>query len=154
MENHNPTMEYLRKRVAWVNEAASGTVCGDLKMVLLQGDEASGEYRFLCHTTPAMRNVIHTLHGGSAAIVADQAMGSVANSMFHEDGHAPTSQLTLNFHRPMFAGEELLVDVKIVNASRRQIHLTCQIFAQKAPEKLCVSASAVFFRTERRIVNE
>ncbi len=147
MENHNPTLDHLTKRVAWVNEAAAGTVCGDLRMQVLEGNTDKGEYLFLCHTTAAMRNVIHTLHGGSAAIVADQAMGSVANSMFAEDGHAPTSQLTLNFHRPLFAGEDLMVYVKVVNASRRQIHLCAEIYAKKAPDKLCVSASAVFFRT-------
>ena len=147
MDNHNPTMVHLAKRVAWVNEAAAGAVCGDLRMELLEGDENQGTYLFLCHTTDAMRNVIHTLHGGSAALVADQAMGSVANSMFLEDGHAPTSQLSLNFHRPMTAGEDLLVWVRVVNASRRQIHLSAEIFRKAAPDKLCVSASSVFFRT-------
>ena len=147
MENHNPTLAHLRKRVAWVNEAAAGAVCGDLKMEVLDGNAETGVYLFLCHTTAAMRNVIDTLHGGSAALVVDQAMGSVANSMFLEDGHAPTSQLTLNFHRPLFAGDDLLVHVQVVNASRRQIHLRSEVYAAKAAEKLCVSASAVFFRT-------
>lgn len=147
MENHNPTMEHLEKRVAWVNEAAAGAVCGDLRMELLEGDTQKGEYLFLCHTTGAMRNVIYTLHGGCAALIADQAMGSVANSMFQEDGHAPTSQLCLNFHRPMTAGEDLLVRVCVVNVSRRQIHLSAEIYRSAAPEKLCVSATSVFFRT-------
>lgn len=147
MENYNPTMEHLVERVAWVNEAAAGAVCSDLGMEVLEGNPETGDYLFLCHTTQAMRNVIHTLHGGSAAIVVDQAMGSVANSMFLEDGHAPTSQLTLNFHRPMTAGEDLLVRVQVVNASRRQIHLRSEVFTAKTPDKLCVSASAVFFRT-------
>ncbi len=142
-----PTLEYLAKRVEWVNEAAAGTVCGDLKMRVLDANAGRGEYLFACRTTGVMRNVIHTLHGGSAAIVADQAMGSVANSMFSEDGHAPTSQLSLNFHRPMKAGEELLVRVRIVNYSRRQIHLNAEIYRKEAPDKLCVSASSVFFRT-------
>ena len=147
MDNNNPNMEYLKARVAWVNEAAAGTVCGDLRMDVISGDPEKGQYQFLCRTTEAMRNVIHTLHGGSAAIVVDQAMGSVANSMFLEDGHAPTSQLTLNFHRPMIAGEDLLVHVTVVNASRRQIHLRSEVYAAKNPQKLCVTASAVFFRT-------
>lgn len=147
MQNHNPTLEYLAKRVAWVNEAAAGTVCGDLKMEVLEADSDRGAYLFACRTTEPMRNVIHTLHGGSAAIVADQAMGSVANSMFSEDGHAPTSQLSLNFHRPMTAGEDLLVRVRIVNTSRRQIHLSAEIYRKAAPDKLCVSATSVFFRT-------
>lgn len=147
MEIFNPTLEHLARRVAWVNEAAAGTVCGDLHMELLEGDPGRGEYLFLCRTTEPMRNVIHTLHGGSAAIVVDQAMGSVANSMFSEDGHAPTSQLSLNFHRPVTAGEELLVRVFIVNASRRQIHLRSEVCRRAAPQKLCVTATAVFFRT-------
>ncbi len=147
MENYYPSLEFIRNRVAWVNQAAAGTVCGNLQMELIDGNENRGEYLFLCHTTEEMRNVIHTLHGGSAAIVVDQAMGSVANSMFSEDGHAPTSQLSLNFHRPMTAGEDLLVWVRIVNASRRLIHLTSEIYRQAAPDKLCVSASAIFFRT-------
>lgn len=147
MPNHHPTMEHLKKRVAWVNEAAAGAVCGDLRMELLDGDPKKGEYLFSCHTTEAMRNVIHTLHGGSAALVADQAMGSVANSMFTEDGHAPTSQMSLNFHRPMKAGQDLLVRVRVVNASRSLIHLSCEIYTKICPDKLCVSATAVFFRT-------
>ena len=147
MINDFPSPEYIRNRVAWVNSAAAGTICGDLRMELLEADQDSGVYRFLCHTTEAMRNVIHTFHGGCAAVVADQAMGSVANSMFNEDGHAPTSQLYLNFHRPMTAGEDLLVRVQIVNTSRRQIHLSAAIYRATEPEKLCVSASSVFFRT-------
>lgn len=147
MENHYPSLEHVRQRAAWVNTAAAGAVCGDLRMEFLDGDSQKGRYLFLCHTTEAMRNVIHTLHGGSAALVADQAMGTVANSMFSEDGHAPTSQLCLNFHRPMTAGEDLLVWVRVINTSRRQIHLSAEIYRKEAPEKLCVSATAVFFRT-------
>jgi uncharacterized protein (TIGR00369 family) len=147
MTNYYPSLDHVRNRVSWVNEAAAGAVCGDLRMEVLGGDESRGEYLFLCHTTPAMRNVIHTLHGGSAAIVVDQAMGSVANSMFLEDGHAPTSQLSLNFHRPMTAGDNLIVRVQIVNASKRLIHLTAEVCRQNAPDKLCVTASSIFFRT-------
>ena len=147
MENNYPALQHIRRRAQWVNEAAAGAVCGDLGMELLEGSQERGEYLFRCRTTEAMRNVIHTLHGGCAALIADQAMGTVANSMFQEDGHAPTSQLCLNFHRPLTAGEELLVRVRIVNVSRRQIHLSAEIFRSAAPDKLCVSASSIFFRT-------
>lgn len=147
MANYFPAPEHIRRRVAWVNEAAAGAVCGELRMEVVEADDNRGEYLFLCHTTPAMRNVIHTLHGGSVALVADQAMGSVANSMFQEDGHAPTSQLTVNFHRPMTAGEDLIVRVQIINASKRLIHLTCEICRADVPDKLCATASSIFFRS-------
>lgn len=140
-------IQVIHKRTAWINEAAAGTACGDLQMILLEGNPEKMEFIFLGHTNRKMENVIGTLHGGSAALIADQAMGTVANSMFQEDGHAPTSQLSLNFHRPMTAGEDVLVRVRVVNTSRRQIHLSCEIYQKKTPEKLCISASSVFFRT-------
>lgn len=147
MENNNPSFSHIQNRVNWVNTAAAGTVCGDLGLQLLEAWPERGEYLFLSHTNERMRNVIHTFHGGCAALVADQAMGIVANSTFSEDGHAPTSQLCVNFHRPMIAGEDLRVFVRIVNISRRQIHMSAEIYRVSEPEKLCASASSVFFRT-------
>ena len=147
MEMTQELIQRVHNRMQWVNELAAGTVCGDLQLKLMDYDARQGIFTIEGKTEPYMRNVIHTFHGGCTALVADQAMGSVANSMFSEDGHAPTSQLCLNFHRPMTAGEDLLVWVRIVNYSRRQIHLSAEIYRKAAPDKLCVSATSVFFRT-------
>ena len=146
MEMTQELIQRVHNRMQWVNELAAGTVCGDLQLKLMDYDARQGIFTIEGKTEPYMRNVIHTLHGGSVAILADQAMGCIANCLFTDDNHAPTSQLTVNFHRPMTAGEGVLVQVRIVNTSRRQIHLQCQIFEAKAPDKLCASATAVFFR--------
>lgn len=146
MEMNEALLQRIESRMCWVNELAAGTVCGDLQLRLDGYDPVHQQFRILGRTQAYMRNVIDTLHGGCAAILADQAMGCIANCLFTDDNHAPTGQMSLNFHRPMMAGEEVLVLVRIVNISRRQIHLSSEIYQRKAPDKLCVSASAVFFR--------
>lgn len=146
MKMNEALLERIEKRMLWVNELAAGTVCGDLQLRLDGYDPVREEFIILGKTAPYMRNVIDTLHGGSVAVLADQAMGCIANCLFTDDNHAPTSQLSLNFHRPMTAGEDVLAKVRIVNTSRRQIHLSCEIYQQKAPDKLCASATAIFFR--------
>lgn len=142
----NTIQERMKSRLQWINSTAADTVGGALHMELVRCDPEKGEYMLLSHTTEWMRNVIGTLHGGSAAVMVDQAMGCVANCLFEDRTHAPTSQLQLHFHRPMMAGEDFLVAVRVVNVSRRMIHTSAEVFAKKAPDKLCVSATAVFFR--------
>ena len=136
-------------RLAWINDTAANTVGGDLALRLLHADEQTGEYVLQGSTVPYMRNVIGTLHGGSCAVLVDQAMGLVANCLFDDDRHAPTSQLQLNFHRPMVAGEDFVVRVHVVASGRTLIHTSAEVFAVKAPDKLCISANAVFFRGSR-----
>lgn len=138
--------ERITSRLEWIANSAGDSVGGALQLQLLQADEVLGEYHFTGNTIYFMRNVIGTLHGGSCAVVVDQAMGLVANCLFDDEPHAPTSQLQLNFHRPMMTEESFIVRVKVVSTSRSMIHLSAEVYAQKVPEKLCVSATSIFFR--------
>lgn len=142
--------ERIRSRLDWINSTAGDTVGGALKMELLQADDQHYAYLLRAQTTDWMRNVIGSLHGGSCAVMVDQAMGCVANCIVTDGVHAPTSQLQLNFHRPMISGERFLVQVQVTNVSRSMIHLTAAVFAEKEPDKLCVSSSSVFFRGRKK----
>lgn len=133
MEQHfagETVQERLRGRIAWVNEAAKGTVCGDVMLELLRCDEQGNEYVMLAHTKDYMRNVIGMLHGGCTALIADQAMGCVANSLLENVTRLPTSQLQMNYHRPLTAGERIAVKVRVVSVSRSLIHLSCELYAE------------------------
>lgn len=143
-------IERIRDRLRWINQTAGDTVGGALEMSLLDAREEDGHYLLQCITHDWMRNVIGTLHGGSCAVMVDQAMGCVANCLFDDESHAPTSQLQLNFYRPMRAGERFLIRVQVVNASRSQIHMAAQVFAEQAPDKLCVGSTAIFFRGKKQ----
>lgn len=138
--------ERIKNRLQWINCTAGDTVGGALTMELISYDCEKGKYRFEAHTERWMRNVIGTLHGGSTAVMVDQAMGCVANCLFEDKTHAPTSQLQLYFHRPMLAGEDFLITVQLINVSRTMIHTSAEVFAKNVPGKLCSSATAVFFR--------
>lgn len=153
MEQHivgNTVAERIVNRINWIQNSAGNSVGGALKLQLLRWNEKTGMYIFRSATTDWMRNVIGTLHGGSCAVMVDQAMGCVANCLFEDDAHAPTSQLQLNFHRPMMAGESFLIRVRVVSVSRSMIHLSAEVYAEKAPDKLCASASSIFFRPNKK----
>lgn len=146
----NTPSERIENRLEWIHEVGGDTIGGAFRLQLQSGDNGKLEYIFLARTEDWMRNVIGTLHGGSCAALADQAMGCVANCLFADETHAPTSQLQLNFHRPLFAGEEMLVTVRTINISRSMLHMAAEIYAAKDPEKLCVSSSAIFFRGKQK----
>ena len=43
-----------------------------------------------------------------------------------------------------FSPEEVLVKVEVLTAGKSQMHLQGEIFSASAPERLCVSATAVY----------
>lgn len=140
----------IRQRLDWIHSTAGDTVGGALKMRLLETPCEQDTFRFLASTENWMRNVIGTLHGGSCAVMVDQAMGCVANCVISDPTPAPTSQLQLNFHRPMLAGEDHFVDVQLVNLSVTMVHLQARVYACREPDKICVSASSIFFRRKKK----
>ena len=142
--------ERIISRLVLIEKTCSDTMSGAFHMRLLRSDETKGEYLFRADTEYRMRNVIGTLHGGSCATMVDQAMGCVANSLFQDPTHAPTSQLQLNFHRPMIPGESYLIQVRVISVSRSLIHLTAEVFKENEEGKLCVSCSSVFFRGKQK----
>lgn len=154
MEKHfsgDTVTQRIRSRLHWIHREAADTIGGALDLELLEADEEAGEYRLLAHTTSWMRNVIGSLHGGSCAAMVDQAMGCVANCLFADALHAPTSQLQLNLHRPMLAGEDFEVVVNVVNVSRSMIHTAARVYGAGATHKLCASSTAVFFRGKQEV---
>ena len=138
--------ERIENRMEWIHGVGIDTIGGAFRLQLQSGNDEAKEYTFLARTEDWMRNVIGTLHGGSCAALVDQAMGCVANCLFTDETHAPTTQLQLNFHRPLFAGDQMRVIVRVVNISRSMLHMAAEIYAVKDPERLCVSSSAIFFR--------
>ncbi len=153
MEQHifgKTVAERINNRMQWIQQSATDTVAGTLHLKLLCWQEETGEYVFRSATADWMRNVIGTLHGGSCAVMVDQAMGCVANCLYENEAHAPTSQLQLNFIRPMFAGEDYLVHVRVISVSRSLIHLSAEVYAENAPDKLCACASSIFFRGKQK----
>ena len=138
----------LEERIALVSQGAPGSI-GDLMAYRVLGwDGEKQEATMTCQTLPWMRNYAGTLHGGLCTTVVDQAMGFVSNAL--RGGHAvvPTVQLSVNYHRPLDPDKEVLVKVRVESATRRFMTLTAQAWQMDAPEKLCLSATGLYYTTD------
>lgn len=141
--------QILQARIALVSREAPGSIGDMMDYRVLGWDSEKQEATMTCKTLPWMRNFAGTLHGGLCATVVDQAMGFVSNAL--RGGHAvvPTVQLSVNYHRPLTPGKQVLVKVRVESATRRFLTLTAQASQSDAPEKLCLSATGLYYTTSQ-----
>lgn len=132
----------LREALAGLHTVAPDTI-GDRFHFSLESVDGN-TYCFRCAVQPWMANIAGILHGGMAAAVVDQAMGFVVYAIQPGKGFSPTVEMQQSFHRPLSAEGELLVKVEVLTAGKTLMHLRSEIFAAAAPERLCVSATAVY----------
>ena len=141
-ENKRAEEKRLRDAVAGLQKIAPGTIGDQLGFSLVEQREE--EYTFRCRTETWMANAAGTLHGGIAAAVVDQAMGFVVYAIQPGEGFSPTVEMQLSYHRPLRPQGELLVRVRVMSRGKSLMHLRAELFMEDAPEKLCVSATAVY----------
>ena len=143
MKDFYQIKEALRERIRELHRIAPGSIGDQMQYEVLDGEE--GVYKMRCRTFDWMRNGPGTLHGGMCATIVDQAMGFVAYCAKPGAGIAPTVQLQVEYHRPICPGETVLVDVRLVSATRSLMHLSANVYRENEPDKLCLSATSVFF---------
>lgn len=140
----------VRRRIAEISELAPGAVGDQMCFQLLRYDPEGGDFVMSCHTEPWMRNSAGTLHGGLCAAILDQAMGFVSHCLTPDGATAPTVQLGVEFHRPLLPGENVIVKVHIVSATRNLMSLTAEAAQESNPEKICLSGSGIFFNKPKK----
>ena len=140
------TVEYgLKKYVEIMNENYGGTIAEMLKFEVVTCDEVNDHYTLKCRTEPWMCNHYGTLHGGICATIMDQAMGMVCSCLKKGFGTCTTVQLESDYHRPMPAGDDILVQVHVMSVTRSLINMTCELIHPSKPDKFSVTGSAIFF---------
>lgn len=135
----------VRRWLARLHEVAPGSIGDQLCLEALEYSEERREFLLRSRSETWMRNAHGTLHGGMCAAIADQAMGSVACCYKQGEGIIPAIELHLNYHRPLIPGENVLLRVRMVAATKRLIHMAAELYRESAPEKLCISGSATYF---------
>ena len=128
-----------------LHRKAPGSIGDQMEFRVLEEDRERGVYTLRCKTFDWMRNALGTLHGGMGATVVDQAMGFVAYSYMTGPGTAPTIQMQLNYHRPMVAGEDAIVRVRVISVTRTLISMTCEAAMASDPDRICITSSATSF---------
>lgn len=51
----------------------------------------------------------------------------------------------MNYHRPLIPGEDVLIRVKVVSATKTLIRTVSELYRDNVPEKVCITASATYF---------
>ncbi len=138
----------LLQRLEELHTLAPGSIGDMMQLRLIGCDPDAGIYRMRCATGHWMRNIAGTLHGGMCATLADQAMGCVAFCAKPGEGIAPTVEMNVSYHRPLIPGEDVLIHVSLVSVTRSLMHLRAELFVASEPDKLCLSATGVYFYKE------
>ena len=143
-ENEQRDMsERIRSRMAQINESEPESIAGMLRFRLVSCER--DDITMTCQTMPWMRNPAGTLHGGLCATVLDQAMGFVSYCLKAGEGTAPAVHLSVDYHRPLHPGEQVIVKVHVVSATRSLMNLTAEAYQASCPEKICLSGSGIYF---------
>ena len=137
--------EKVRRRIADFNASVPGSIGEMMNFQVVAYDHAHDDIVMTCQTMPWMRNILGTLHGGLCATALDQAMGFVAHCIKPGEGTAPTIQMQVSYHRPLISGEDVIVKVWVVSATRSLMSFRSEAFQASRPEKLCLSGSATYF---------
>lgn len=145
MNGANDIGQLVSARIREVNQAFPDSIGALMAFQVLGYDPERKELTMTCQTGEWMRNFAGTLHGGMCATIVDQAMGYVAYCLKPAEGVAPTVQMSVNYHRPLIPGEQVLVKVRIVSVTRSLANLAAEAANAAAPEKVCLSSTGVYF---------
>lgn len=145
MSGESELAQALRRRIARISEEAPGSIGDMLHFELLECEPEKGDFTMSCRTAAWMRNFAGTLHGGLGATILDQTMGTVSSCLKAGGGMTPAVQLSVNYHRPLIPGQEVLVKVHVVSVTRSLISLSAEASAGEYPDKLCLSGTGLYF---------
>ena len=137
--------QQVRARIAEIGQKVPGSIGDMMHFELVECDPAHGDYVMSCTTEPWMRNFAGTLHGGMCATILDQAMGFIAYCLKAGPGIAPTVQIEVDYHRALVPGEDVLVKVHVVSATRSLMNLTSEAMQSSQPDRICLSGSGIYF---------
>lgn len=137
--------EMIPERLKELHSTAPDSIGDILRFELLECSSEAGVFLLRCHLQPWMRNPAGTLHGGICATILDQAMGLIAYCLKPGPGFAPTIQMQVSYHRPIGMHQTVLARVTTVSVSKSLISLRCDLVAEDAPQKVCVSGSGTYF---------
>ena len=141
----NGLAEKVRRRIADFNASVPGSIGEMMNFQVVAYDHAHDDIVMTCQTMPWMRNFAGTLHGGLCATILDQAMGFISYCLMEGEGAAPAVHLSVDYHRPLHPGEQVIVKVHVVSVTRSLTKLTAEAFQASSPEKICLSGSGVYF---------
>lgn len=149
-ENHSPAQpEEMKQRLRyWIQELhhyAPDSIGDLLHFRVASCDPEKGEYCFYAATDQWMQNAFGSLHGGIINTILDQGMGMLATCLMEGTAITPTVSMNVTYHRPLMPGEGVFLKVYVESVTRTLIHMRSEVMSDAQPDKLCASATGIFF---------
>ena len=147
--NQVPSAREMEDRLSyWItqlHERAPESIGDLLRFRVGPCDPKAGDYSFFASTEEWMKNAFGSLHGGIIGTILDQGMGMLSTCLMEGKAITPTVQMNVTYHRPFAPGDEVLLKVHVEAMTRTMIHMRGEAMCSSEPEKLCVSATGIFF---------
>lgn len=147
--NQVPSAREMEDRLSyWItqlHERAPESIGDLLRFRVGPCDPKAGDYSFFASTEEWMKNAFGSLHGGIIGTILDQGMGMLSTCLMEGKAITPTVQMNVAYHRPFAPGDEVLLKVHVEATTRTMIHMRGEAMRASEPEKLCVSATGIFF---------
>ena len=105
----------------------------------------AGEYSFYVSTEEWMKNAFGSLHGGIISTILDQGMGMLCHCLMNGSAITPTVQMNVTYHHPLMPGDGVLLRVYVESVTRTLIYTRAEAVNEIHPDKLCVTATGIFF---------
>jgi acyl-coenzyme A thioesterase 13 len=142
----NKNLEYLRQRIGKsTNEHGLGAVSQWINGKLIYAEEGHLKVQFTIDV--AWLNPAKTFHGGMAATLIDDVMGMTIYSLGNECFFT-TINLQINYLSFALAGDEIIVEAKVMRKGVNVIHIEATLSKRK---KLLVKASANVINSGKKV---
>ena len=122
--NENKRLVFLQKLIGSQLSESFSPVARWLNGKLMEVTEGSLKMEFIVRED--MCNPIHLLHGGIAATILDDVVGTMVYAMGRENAYVSIN-LNCDFLHPAKAGETLTVNAKVVRAGKTVVHVEGEI---------------------------
>jgi acyl-coenzyme A thioesterase 13 len=142
----NKNLEYLQQLIGQsTNQHGLGAVSRWINGILLEAEEGHLKLKFVVDET--WLNPSNTFHGGMAATLIDDVMGMTIYSLGNENFFT-TINLQLDYLSFALAGDEIIVEAKVIRKGVNVIHIEATIHKRN---KLLVKASANVINSGRKV---
>lgn len=148
MSGENKRLPMEQRLGYWLkllHEHAPDSIGEMLRFEIGTCDEAAGSYILYASTEKWMGNAFGTLHGGIISTALDQGMGMIASCMMDGTAITPTVEMNTTFHHALIPGKRMCLKIHVVARTRTMIHMRAEVVDAEEPEKLCASATGIFF---------
>lgn len=148
MSGENKSLPMEQRLNYWLkllHEHAPGSIGEMLHFEIGPCDEAAQCYTLYATTEMWMKNAFGTLHGGIISTALDQGMGMVASCMMDGTAITPTVEMNTTFHHGLLPERRMCLKIYATARTRTMLHLRAEVTDAAEPEKLCASATGIFY---------